>query len=942
MTITISQPTHAGRTLNRDLFLELVENAFFMGKYRFARQVILAWLANYPGDLPVNLLYAQALLRSAQPGLALPVLERLCRIDPEYLEAARLRLDAILRLQAEKESPPPLATTSSSAASSRAASDALGCLLALGGRLAVEPSPDRPIAKSPSVPVWSQQVKLARQALEKKNGAGIKAAAPSAKPMVIPLDKAEESLHPALAIEIPTPLAAITHLQILRLKGMPIQSLRSLAAHYHQRWPDCLYFHLTLAEAMLESGDAVQGVAWLHQAAARDVTGQVAQRLWGREQPYQSIWAQKLELWLDVPVPAEIAAAMGWNQLPQGQLLVSDPSRPAPANGEGEPGARAEFIWKSFHVDPIKPDRATQAPKSTPDLPETLLDVRAELERVADRLNQAHLARLDGRFPVYVILTARRGLEARYGQQGAARLAEAIQGLAEAVGSRRDWRAVPFYADEGLQDAGWQTHVSPARHTDPWAIKLALADLDAALRQNGEMIGAVLIVGGPEVVPFHHLPNPVDDDDHDVPSDNPYGTRDENYFIPEWPVGRLPGGSHPDDDMLLGALEVLSRHHQAASQAARPASFFTRLWRRLLAWLRGSDNDDLRIHSRKPSFGFAAAAWRQASLLVFRPIGEAHAMQTSPPIDVSNGGGSPLPSARLGYFNLHGLADAVEWYGQGEAQSCAASGDYVLEYPVALRPQDVVNGGRAPEVVFTEACYGAHILNRSIEEALALKFLQSGSQAYIGSTCAAYGSIGTPLTAADYLGHSFWNHLRQGLPAGEALRRGKIDLAREMHQRQGYLDGEDQKTLISFVLYGDPLSQPVAPGQQVKTILRPAHPPKRVKTVCDRVRPEDAAQPVSPEIERQVKQVVEQYLPGMAGAQITVSHEHPDCHLAEHACPTAQLGGKQNTPLHSQPQPNRRVVILSKQVKSAAHLHSHYARLTLDEGNRLVKLVVSR
>ena len=36
--------------------------------------------------------------------------------------------------------------------------------------------------------------------------------------------------------------------------------------------------------------------------------------------------------------------------------------------------------------------------------------------------------------------------------------------------------------------------------------------------------------------------------------------------------------------------------------------------------------------------------------------------------------------------------------------------------------------------------------------------------------------------------------------------QAKVDLVREMNRRQGYLDGEDQKTLISFVLYGDPLA----------------------------------------------------------------------------------------------------------------------------------------
>lgn len=932
MTINMSQTSPSGRILNRELFLEMVENAIFMGKVRFARQAILAWLANYSGDLPVNLLYAQILIKSGHPDQSLPALERLCRIDPEYLDAARLRLDAILRLQAEKE----LLSGGNSInthSRERSAGEALGCLLALGGQPTSEKYPGKPVAKSPNVPVWTQQIKLARQALLKKNGSHLKA--------VVSLDKAEQALHQALATDIPTPLGAITHVQLLRLKGMPAQSLRTLAGYYHQRWPDCLYFHLVLAEAMLESGEADQGVNWLHQAAARDITGQVAKRIWGLAHPYQSIWPKNLEIWLDVPVPAEIASVMGWNQLPQGRVQ-SKPAAPTISTANvntTDSQAQSEFSWKSFQANPIsKTTKAKPSVKKMAELPETLLDVQAELERVASRLNQTHLTSSEGRFPVYVILTTRQGLEKKFGQQAAASLATAMLKLSTSIQSRPDWRAITFYADES-----WQSSIAPARYNDPWGIKLALADLDNTLRQKGEMIGAVLIVGGPEVVPFHHLPNPVDDDDHDVPSDNPYGTRDENYFIPEWPVGRLPGGSGSDATLLLKALDVLATRHKSASQPIKPRSLLNRMWEHLQGWLRRSKHKDSQTPNRKQSFGFTAAAWRQASLTVFRPIGEARALQASPPIDMSNGGRSPLPAARLGYFNLHGLVDADEWYGQGEVPtSGTAAGEYLLEYPVALRPQDVLNSGQAPEVVFTEACYGAHIRNRSIEKALALKFLQAGSQAFIGSTCAAYGSIGTPLTAADYLGHSFWKHLRQGLPAGEALRRAKIALAREMHNRQGYLDGEDQKTLISFVLYGDPLSQPLGSGQQIKTILRPARPLRHIKTVCDRVRSDDAGQPVSTEVDAQVKQVVEKYLPGMAGAQITISHEHAECSLAEHNCPTAQLGGSVDASVHSAGKPSRRVVVLSKQVKSATHQHHHYARLTLDESNHLVKLVVSR
>ena len=78
--------------------------------------------------------------------------------------------------------------------------------------------------------------------------------------------------------------------------------------------------------------------------------------------------------------------------------------------------------------------------------------------------------------------------------------------------------------------------------------------------------------------------------------------------------------------------------------------------------------------------------------------------------------------------------------------------------------------------------------------------------AVVGSTCIAYGAVATPLVAADLLGNYFWQQMKGGRTAGEALMLAKIDMAREMIKRQGFLDAEDQKTLLSFVLYGDPLA----------------------------------------------------------------------------------------------------------------------------------------
>jgi hypothetical protein len=993
----------AGRMLQREEFLTVLKAALQLKENRFARQAALAWLAAFPGDLPVNRYYAELLLDEGHPEGALPILNKICQADPEYREAVEAKLQAEQKLKARLPEMKGRLTRVHRELSIHTAADTMSWLIALGGSPFPQVRDGRiAAARETTMAVWCRHLKQARQVLEKGDPA-----------------QAESCLHQALVAEPTTPLVAATHMRILlHDKGMPLQSRISLAEYYRQRWPDCLHCQLVLADALMDSGEDEQAVSLLHQAVTADITGQVAFRLWGQSHPYRSLWPAPLVIQLDVPVPSSVSAALGWNRLPSGytqpaldSLSIAMASRTRASGASPQtPVQKPDFIRPVFEAalpgeasakngagegQPVSPadDRLPpqiSSPAQDAAVPETLRSVQAELDKIAERLNRSGLTRRDGRFPVYIILTCRSGLQKTYGESALPGLEADMLRLASAVRARRRWDALLFYADEGRAVTGGprEITVQEARPNDPWSIKLALVDLDAALAQRGEMVGAVLIVGGPEVVPFHLLPNPVDDADIDVPSDNPYGTRDENYFIPEWPVGRLPGG-----DPQAGGLQVSATGQAPASsevglsicgspdflgctlrslsarqeQLARRDPWRLRFLERAWLWLRRSKTIGRRA---QPSFGYTAAIWKHASLTVFRPIGESHAMFVSPPVQAkpANGrlegtpdgreGASPsrgkkrklkalvLPDARLGYFNLHGLEDAVEWYGQRDP---ADTGDGP-DYPVALRPEDVPNSGKAPEVIFSEACYGAHILGRAVEEAMALKFLQSGAQAVVGCTSTAYGSIQAPLIAADFLGHAFWNYLQEGAPAGEALRRAKISLAREMHNRQGYLDGEDQKTLISFVLYGDPLAQPVVSGKGPKAIVRQVKPPLMVKTVCDRASEADSAQPVPSEMLVYVKKIVEQYLPGMEDASLTWSHEHAECHEHSHECPTGQLA-KASVPYRiasgQSYRPGRSVITLSKQKRvsngaSIQHLHRHYARLTLDENGKLVKLVVSR
>jgi len=191
-------------------------------------------------------------------------------------------------------------------------------------------------------------------------------------------------------------------------------------------------------------------------------------------------------------------------------------------------------------------------------IPESLRSIQEELLHVADRLKQNYLARADGRFPVYIVFTTRNGLENQYGSQ-LINLDNSLQALVSAIRKRSDWGAELVYADDPKNMGRFG--LQPAKFDDPWELKLALADIDTALAKRGEMIGAVLIIGGPEIVPFHKLPNPVDDNDDDVPSDNPYATRDENYFIPEWLIGRVPGGSQKDIEPIQEIISNITERH---------------------------------------------------------------------------------------------------------------------------------------------------------------------------------------------------------------------------------------------------------------------------------------------------------------------------------------------------------------------------------------------
>jgi len=280
----------------------------------------------------------------------------------------------------------------------------------------------------------------------------------------------------------------------------------------------------------------------------------------------------------------------------------------------------------------------------------------------------------------------------------------------------------------------------------------AIRDYVMQLERKIGDIDFLLLLGGDEVVPFFRLENPCDDADEQVISDNPYASRDDNYTIPERVCARIPDNKSAD---------YMNKQLKKSKQLY------------------------------KKSFGLTAQIWHRASEDVYRSIGEPKDLRSSPPVTSEKFKKVWLQKKDYLYFNVHGSKASANWYGQQGG-----------EYPVAMQPLNIED---AAGVVASESCYGAYIVDKTEDDAISLKFLaQDEVIGFCGSTTIAYGPVVPPSSEADLLVRYFFEYVRQGFTLGESLKNAKLDFARKALRRHGFLDDDDQKTLLQFVLYGDP------------------------------------------------------------------------------------------------------------------------------------------
>lgn len=360
---------------------------------------------------------------------------------------------------------------------------------------------------------------------------------------------------------------------------------------------------------------------------------------------------------------------------------------------------------------------------------------------------------------MHLALAPRRRLAALYGAAAPELLAALDAALAARAAAGLPTRA--YDPEDGLPELG----VAPAP-LEPQALVAQIRAAADALAARGDIIGSLWIVGGPGAVPFASLANPMRDRDGPLRGDGPYALISADEPLARWPVGRTPDAEPEAPGLLAAQLRRIAAAHAAGPRVPGP----------LIA--------------------IGAARWAAVTAQVLADR-EGATLHLAPPLAPGAAQIRSLEGARLIYCNLHGVRSGDAWYGQ-------AAGD--TELLPALRPADVAGLRLDGPAVVTQACFGARLAPAGEGLALAPALLASGARAVYGALGLTYGAPDPPPGESDLLAGALLTALgAPGARLGPALLAAQAATLRETLRRQGAPDADDLKTLLGFMLYGDPL-----------------------------------------------------------------------------------------------------------------------------------------
>jgi len=381
---------------------------------------------------------------------------------------------------------------------------------------------------------------------------------------------------------------------------------------------------------------------------------------------------------------------------------------------------------------------------------------------------------------VKLSITCRKRLRNKYDPGALQRIDNAIAKWI-AADAKRGIRTVHLAVDEAADMEPYKVAPVTGR-ISAVKVKKALDALIAPLSPD-----YVVLIGSGDVVPLFDVTNPTlssdGDTDPTVPTDNPYASsrpfkprKRASYLVPDRVLGRipdLPGSSDPS--WLLNYLAV------AASWKTRSSSSYAQ---------------DLLV---------CCDSWKKSGKACVEFLArDSGTMLTCPPSNDSSETMEGRRAARLQMIKCHGAPNDSWFYGQkGYA------------YPEVMRSTSLREKTRKATVVGSMCCFGASIFDpldptaqHPGEPPISSVYLRQGAFGFLGSTCTAWVGLDTML-CSDWIVAAFLKSVLAGASLGRAALEARQNLVRWSQTQGDQADSADEKTLIQFMLLGDPSIHPV-------------------------------------------------------------------------------------------------------------------------------------
>jgi hypothetical protein len=370
-----------------------------------------------------------------------------------------------------------------------------------------------------------------------------------------------------------------------------------------------------------------------------------------------------------------------------------------------------------------------------------------------------------------VIISNRTALQSKYGKAGFQKIHSAVKKLI-AADKRRDLRSLLIFVDDTAAMKKAKSKVVKDE-TDAEQFKNAV---DSVFRHYTP--DYILLLGATDIVPHCRFRIPIpDDDDTYVSSDVPYAC--------EAPFSRNPG-DFIAPGRVLGRLPDIT--------GANDPSYLIRLIENSIKW------KSQKLSAYKNYFSLSVKWWRKSTQISLKNIFEKDSkLKLAPP--AIGPYTKPELAPLMHFVNCHGGERTSEFYGQANEHSD--------KYPVCLESAMLANKVSYGTVAAAECCYGGLLYNPNrptkIHSPISNTYLQNGAVAFVGSTTAAYGPSDSQ-GGADYITQYFLIAIQKGASCGRAFLEAQ---QRFVEKGDVKMDPTDLKTIIQFLLLGDPSVTPV-------------------------------------------------------------------------------------------------------------------------------------